>query len=77
MWKGHEQSNNTHKFGQFHKMNQEGSAADEQYGALWNGSTAMLAEIYLLRLEAKIRVEEPAKSPTRDPRIVPAKLPTK
>ena len=37
----------------------------------------MLAEIYLLRLEAKIRVEEPAKSPTRDPRFVPATLPTK
>ena len=37
----------------------------------------MLAEIFLLRLESKIRIEEPAKSPTRDPRFVPATPPKK
>jgi len=35
----------------------------------------MLAEIFLLQLENKIRVEVPATSPTRDPRFVPVAPP--
>ena len=37
----------------------------------------MLAEIFLLQLESRIRVEAPTTSPTRDPRFVPVALPPK
>jgi hypothetical protein len=37
----------------------------------------MLAEIFILKLESKIRTEAPATSPTRDPRFVPVTPPPK
>jgi hypothetical protein len=37
----------------------------------------MLAEIFLLQLESRIRAEAPATSPTRDPRFVPIAPPRK
>jgi hypothetical protein len=57
-------------------MNPSLRASDEQAPPQRWGAV-MLAEIFLLQLESRIRVEGPTTSPTRDPRFVPVALPPK